>query len=98
MELSLGQKFRGYPLGFDGFFALGSDDRVVCLLGWVVYLHTTKLWRGGCVFWLFVTMLRGRRDDDVRLRRLFVGERCERGVRRSTKSCAMMLLISPHPI
>ncbi len=55
-------------------------------LGWVFYLHTTKSWRGSCVFWLFVTMMRGRRDDDVRLRRLFVGKRCKRGVRRSTES------------
>jgi hypothetical protein len=49
-------------------------------------------------FWLFVTEMRGRRDDDVRLRRLFVGKRCRCGVRRSPRSCKMILLISPCPI
>ena len=42
--------------------------------------------------------MRGRRDDDVRLRWLFVGKRCRRGVRRSPRSCKMILLISPCPI
>ena len=42
--------------------------------------------------------MRGRRDDDVRLRRLFVGKRCRCGVRRSPRSCKMILLILPCPI
>jgi len=49
-------------------------------------------------FWLFVTMMRGRRDDEARLSWCFVGERCKHGVRGSTKSCEMVLLISPCPI
>ena len=36
----------------------------------VIILHTTKLWRGSYFFWLLVMKIRGRRDDDVRLRRL----------------------------
>jgi hypothetical protein len=63
----------------------------------VLILHTTKSWRGSYFFWLFVTTMRGQRDDDVRLRRLFVGELCKRGVRGSTKSCEMVFLISPCP-
>ena len=43
-------------------------------------------------------MMRGRRDDEARLRWCFVGERCKHGVRGSTKSCEMVLLISPCPI
>ncbi len=49
-------------------------------------------------FWLFVTKMRGLRDDNVRLRRLYVGIRCKHGVRRSPKSCKLILLISPCPI
>ena len=49
-------------------------------------------------FWLFVTMMRGRRDDEARLSWCFVGERCKHGIRGSTKRCEMVLLISPCPI
>ena len=63
----------------------------------VVISHTTKSWRGSDFFWLFVTKVRGGRDNDVRLRRLFVGELCKRGVRGSAKSCEMVFLISPCP-
>ena len=97
----LSQKFRGYPLGFDGFvtYVTGSVPCAqFCYCFVVLILHTTKSWRGSYFFWLFVTMMRGRRDDEARLRWPFVGERCKHGVRGSTKSCEMVLLISPCPI
>ncbi len=47
---------------------------------------------------MFVAKMTIQLDDDVRPRRLFVGKRCKRGVKRSTKSCEMVSLISPCPI
>ncbi len=45
-----------------------------------------------------MTKMRGRRDDNVRLRRLYVGKCCKRGVRRSPKNCKLILLLSLCPI
>jgi hypothetical protein len=98
----LSQKFWGYPLGFDGFCDVCNGFRivypVVLLFFVVVILHTTNRGAGASFFWLFVTKMRGQRDDVVRLRQLFVGKRCRRGVRRSPRSCKMILLILPCPI
>ena len=45
----LSQKFRGYPLGFDGFvtYVTGSVPCAqFCYCFVVLILHTTKSWRG----------------------------------------------------
>ena len=52
----------------------------------------------GLFLWLFVMKMMIQRDNDVRPRRLFVGKRCKRRVKKSTRSSEMVLLISPCPI
>ncbi len=36
-----------------------------CLFVFVLVLHSTKSWRGGYFFWLFVTKMTIQRNDDV---------------------------------
>jgi len=49
----LSQKFRGYPLGFDGFVTyvmVSVPCAQFCYCFVVLILHTTKSWRGSYFF------------------------------------------------